>query len=252
MVAEAQQNAQRAFAAVETVPLSSIPDNEALRTVLARVKLDADQVDTPTEDVHAVVAAATDLFAHRFMRKDPAGYIAWRKSAGYRFRTRDQILKAGGEAASYEAAAGAPPRDDQTLEEIFAAVWRYVEANSDASTKPAYIASVPEGLAIRFGELDPSGPRRYPRPVGIFGTALWMAPVSGGYTMWFAPPCDVGALLKSRVRVRSATFSAIVECVDSSRYALTFRMVQDPDSRRWYVAAVSLYAAPHGNIKDLF
>lgn len=249
---EALAGAQAAFAKIEVKPLSEVRGRDGLQAVLQSVKVDADQAQTPQADISGVVAAATDLIYHRFMQDDPRSYVDWRKNAGYVFAPREELLKKYGEAASYEAATGAPPRDDQSIEDIFVAIWQYVEQQTATTTKPARIATHPDGFAIRFGELDPAGPRRYPRPVGSLGTERWMSPRSGGYTMWFRPPCDVDDLLKRRVQVRSATFSSLVECRDATRYALTLRLIQDPQSTRWFVAAVSIYAAPHVDLKGLY
>ncbi|MCW5766211.1 MAG: hypothetical protein KIT68_09580 [Phycisphaeraceae bacterium] len=191
--------------------------------------------DSDRQEVVRIVAG----FVHaRFVQPDARSYIAWRTSEGYRFRDRDDVLQAGGEALTVEALTGRLPRADEDLGSLFCAAWEGLRTSGYDQGIPAKVAADDRGWGVSFGWLAANQPKSYPRAKGRLGADVWYAPPSGGYVPWFEPPVTSRALLSSHDRVRAATVGIVFEYRDATRYPFVVHLVQDPATARWWIDAV--------------
>ncbi len=229
---------QNAVAGVTEWALVTNYDDVSAAITTARI-ITTDGVDPAR--IQPLLEDAAAFIRYNMGQPDPAAYIAWRLSRGYRWAPYSR-LQAYGIAKSYEYNFGEKfGEDERSIQAAFVRSWRHGRKNTAErdGRRPVRISTDSRGVVAAAGVMTRENPYRlFPWPMD-FGEDYWDSPKAGRATMmqWLLPPdgVDSRALMLQSGSAEFAKVAVLVEYENGERTPLYLTYVWDTHSQQWWM-----------------
>lgn len=195
------------------------------------VSVDAAQL--PRGAAERLAADASELLRHRFGAGSAAGYVQWRREAGYRLRgseelqTKCLVQEVHRYLFKQELAAGAD------WDELQAKVLTAMDTHGGGRHRVDKIASDAAGVAVAVKRLTPADPS-WPAVGGVVGDLLDAGNLISTHWPWREAPLDPDSLLQANGEALVAQVSLLAQMGDGSVRPMTLSHVWDPAAGRWW------------------
>lgn len=228
--AEAMIDASRdLFRAIKTRAVDEVRSAEDMRALLSSADTNIDPgLET---DVPGLLDHASSFIFHRFVVRSSAGYRAWRISAGYQPRQRDEMMLLGMDS-TYEAAVGRPMPAGMSVEDACDSIFEAALGDGGGRATVVRLPADDRGMFVRVRRCSIND--FYTRTFDAkLGSDAWRGLSGGGAPAFWVRTPLVRELMTTHEFVTVADVGLVCEFGGGVRRPIIMVFVLEPESKRW-------------------